>query len=83
MDARDRELLATYRAEAASFFAVNQAGRTAAERSIAILFSVVAVAVVAGINAQTANVALGDSVSPQNTGPMGHRGSYSLGPMRP
>lgn len=58
MDDREKELLATYRSEAASLFAANQAGRAAAERVATLLVSVVGITVAAGIGASTADVAL-------------------------
>ncbi|MDQ3933066.1 MAG: hypothetical protein M3340_00360 [Actinomycetota bacterium] len=58
MDDARKELLATYRSEAASFFAANQAARNAAERATALLFSVVAVAVSAGVASDSWDVAL-------------------------
>lgn len=58
MQDREKELLETYRAEAAGFFAANQAARTAGERAIALIGSVVALAVAAGINAGTDDVAI-------------------------
>lgn len=58
MQDRDKELLETYRAEAAGLFAANQAARTAGERVIALIGSVIALAVAAGINAGTDDVAI-------------------------
>ena len=58
MDDAEKELLATYRSEAASFFAANQAARSAAERATALLFSAAAVAVSAGVASDSWDVAL-------------------------
>lgn len=56
MDDRTKERLAALRAEAASLFAANQAGRAAAERVLTLAAAVVAVAVAAGVNANTDDV---------------------------
>lgn len=58
MDEREKELLATYRAEANNLFVVNQAGRTAAERVMGLIVSIVGVAIAAGIGADTTDVAI-------------------------
>lgn len=58
MQDREKELLETYRAEAAGLFAANQAARTAAERVTTLIGSVVALAIAAGINADTDDVAI-------------------------
>ena len=58
MDDREKELLATYRAEAAGLFQVNQAERGAAERVVALVFTVVAVTITAGIGAEAEQVVL-------------------------
>ncbi len=55
---KEKELVATYRAEAASLFAVNQAGRGAAERVVALMVSVVGVVIAAGIGADNDDVAI-------------------------
>lgn len=53
MDDAQTQLLETYRAEALSIFAVNQAGRAAAERVGASLLTVVGITAAVGINART------------------------------
>ncbi len=58
MDERERELVAAYMTEAAALFSANQAGRTAAERVFGLLLTILAVAVAAGISAETPDVAL-------------------------
>lgn len=53
-----KSLLETRREEAIAFFHVNQAGRTAAERVIALIFSVSAIAASIGAAAETLDVVI-------------------------
>lgn len=57
-DGVNRDLLETRRAEALVFFEINQAGRTAVERVVALFFSVAAIAGSVGVAAGTPDVAL-------------------------